>query len=76
MKYTLNGIGESKYVKIVINHFKNDLPILKQISTNRGTSIETLLAFYDINNNNKKKPTLQIVQIFRNIIKYFKYIKN
>ena len=58
MKYTLNGIGESKYVKIIINHFKNDLQALTQISTNRGTSIATLIAFYDINNNNNEKPPL------------------
>ena len=58
MKYTLNGLGESKYVKIIINHFKNDLQALTQISTNRGTSIATLIAFYDINNNNNEKPPL------------------
>ena len=58
MRFTLNGLGESKYVKIIINHFKNDLQALTQISTNRGTSIATLIAFYDINNNNNEKPPL------------------
>ena len=55
ISYTLDKIGEGKYVKIVINHFKDDLQTLKQISKNRGTSIETLLAFYDIEKNNKPK---------------------
>ena len=58
ISYTLDKIGEGKYVKIVINHFKDDLQTLKQISKNRGTSIETLLAFYDIEKNNKPKKNL------------------
>jgi len=58
MKYTLEGIGEGKYVKVVINHFKKDLSTLHQISVNRGTSIKTLLTFYNIDLNNSTKEAL------------------
>ena len=47
-KATLGGIGEAAYNKIIINHFRNDIDKLKQISKSRGTSISTLLEFYDI----------------------------
>jgi hypothetical protein len=49
-KATLGGIGEAAYNKIIINHFRNDIDKLKQISKSRGTSISTLLDFYDIKN--------------------------
>lgn len=49
-KATLGGIGETAYNKIIINHFRNDIDKLKQISKSRGTSISTLLDFYDIKN--------------------------
>ena len=49
-KMTLNQIGEAKYVKIVVDHFRGDLQKLKEISKNRGTSLETLLESYDIKN--------------------------
>ena len=49
-KMTLNQIGEAKYVKIVVDHFRGNLQKLKEISKNRGTSLETLLESYDIKN--------------------------
>ena len=49
-KATLLGIGEGRYNKIIVNHFRNDIDKLKQISERRGTSITTLLLSYDIGN--------------------------
>ena len=49
-KATLMGIGEAKYNKIIVNHFRNDIDKLKRISERRGTSITTLLDSYDIGN--------------------------
>jgi len=49
-KATLLGIGEAKYLKIIINHFRNDIDKLKQISERRGTSLITLMDSYDIGN--------------------------
>jgi archaellin len=49
-KATLGGIGEAAYNKIIINHFRTDIDKLKEISKSRGTSISTLLDFYDIKN--------------------------
>lgn len=52
--YVLNAtykkIGEGAYFKIVVNHFRNDLDKIKEISENRGTSIATILSVYDIEN--------------------------
>ena len=45
---TLDNLGENIYNKIVINHFKNDLNKLKEISESRGTSIDTLHENYNI----------------------------
>lgn len=42
------NLGESAMIKIVINHFRNDIDELKRISMNRGTAIQTLLDNYDI----------------------------
>ena len=36
------------YFKIVVNHFRTDANMLKQISYNRGTDINTILESYDI----------------------------
>ena len=47
---TLLGIGEGNYNKIIVNHFRNNIDKLKEISNNRGTSITTLLESYDIKN--------------------------
>ena len=49
-KATLGGIGETAYNKVIINHFRNDIDKLKEISQSRGTSIGALLEFYDIKN--------------------------
>jgi hypothetical protein len=49
-KATYKQIGEGKYFKIVVNHFRNDLNKLKEISENRGTSLSTVIQSYDINN--------------------------
>tara|TARA_R100000541_G_scaffold49430_1_gene56588 strand:+ start:1178 stop:2071 length:894 start_codon:yes stop_codon:yes gene_type:complete len=58
INYTYQKLGEGRYAKIVINHFKNDLGTLQQISKNRGSSIQTLLNYYDIEFNHKKKESL------------------
>lgn len=47
---TLNKIGEGNYNKICINYFREDFQKLKQISENRGTSLDTLAENYDIKN--------------------------
>jgi len=47
-KATLDNLGENIYNKIIINHFKNDLNKLKEISESRGTSIDTLHENYNI----------------------------
>jgi hypothetical protein len=50
MKYSYKGVGEGSYLKIIINHYINDVNKLKEISINRGTDIATLLSNYDITN--------------------------
>lgn len=47
-KLTYNNLGETMYFKIVVNHFRKDPNMLKQISYNRGTDINTILESYDI----------------------------
>lgn len=47
-KSTLDNLGENIYNKIIINHFRNDLNKLKEISESRGTSIDTLHENYNI----------------------------
>lgn len=47
-KMTYKGLGETAYFKIVVNHFRADVNMLKQISYNRGTDINTILESYDI----------------------------
>ncbi len=49
-KYTYQELGESKYVKIVIDANRGDLQKLREISKNRATDINTLLESYDIKN--------------------------
>jgi len=49
-KATYKQLGEAKYFKIVVNHFRNDLQKLKEISENRGTDIKTIMNTYDVNN--------------------------
>jgi hypothetical protein len=48
IKSTYKQIGEGKYFKIVVNHFRNNLDKLKEISENRGTDLKTILNSYDI----------------------------
>lgn len=48
IKATYKQLGEGKYFKIVVNHFRNNLDKLKEISENRGTDLKTILNFYDI----------------------------
>lgn len=47
-KATYKNLGEGKYFKIAVKHFKNDLQKLKEMSENRGTSIDTISNFYDV----------------------------
>jgi hypothetical protein len=47
-KLTYKGLGETMYFKVVVNHFRSDPNMLKQISDNRGTDINTILESYDI----------------------------
>ena len=47
-KMTYNNLGETLIFKIVVNHFRSDPNMLKQISDNRGTDINTILESYDI----------------------------
>jgi len=47
-KATYKQIGEGKYFKIIVNHFRNDIDKLKEISANRGTDLKTILNSYDI----------------------------
>jgi hypothetical protein len=47
-KMTYEGLGETLYFKIVVNHFRDDVNMLKQISYNRGTDINTILQSYDV----------------------------
>jgi len=47
-KMTYEGLGETFIFKIVVNHFRSDPNMLKQISSNRGTDINTILESYDI----------------------------
>ncbi len=49
-KASYKQLGEGKIVKIIVNHFRNDLQKLKEISENRGTSLTTLAESYDIKN--------------------------
>jgi hypothetical protein len=47
-KMTYKNLGETMYFKIVVNHFRSDPNMLKQISYNRGTDINTILESYDV----------------------------
>jgi len=47
-KATYQGLGEGNIFKIVVAKFRNDPNMLKQISYNRGTDINTILTSYDI----------------------------
>ncbi len=45
---TLLGMGEGKYFKIIVDHFRDDFAKLKEISNNRGTALETIYESYNI----------------------------
>ena len=45
------NLGEGAIIKIVVNHFRDDLDELKRISANRGTALQTILDNYDILND-------------------------
>jgi len=47
-KATYKNLGEGKYFKIAVKHFKNDLQKLKEMGENRGTSLDTISQFYDV----------------------------
>jgi len=47
---TYKKLGEGNYVKICINHFREDLDELKKIAENRGTNINLIISDYDIKN--------------------------
>ena len=47
-RMTYRNLGETMYFKIVVNKFRSDPNMLKQISYNRGTDINTILESYDI----------------------------
>lgn len=49
-KATYNGIGEGNYFKIAVNSNKENLQKLKEISTSRGNSLESIVNNYDITN--------------------------
>jgi hypothetical protein len=49
---TYKNLGETMYFKIVVNKFRSDPNMLRQISDNRGTDVDTILKSYDI----KSKP--------------------
>jgi hypothetical protein len=47
---TYNKLGETLYFKIQVNHFKNDMNKIKEMSNNRGTSVDTITESYNIEN--------------------------
>ena len=47
---TYNKLGENLYFKIQVAHFKNDMNKIKEMSNNRGTSVDTITESYNIEN--------------------------
>ena len=47
---TMDELGEGSYFKIAVNEFKNDLQKLKEMSYYRGTSVDTIINSYDVDN--------------------------
>ena len=49
-KSTYKGIGEGAYLKVIINAYRNgnDFQKLREISSSRGTNLDTLLSNYSI----------------------------
>jgi len=54
-KMTYEGLRETFIFKIIVNHFRTDVNMLKQISYNRGTDINTILESYDIESKEIEK---------------------
>lgn len=48
---TYNNLGESKYFKILIKHYKEigDIEKIRFLSQSRGTDLQTIFNYYDIN---------------------------
>tara|TARA_R110000772_G_scaffold119043_2_gene224997 strand:+ start:469 stop:1299 length:831 start_codon:yes stop_codon:yes gene_type:complete len=49
-KSTFNQIGSGAYMKICVNHFRDNLNKITEISENRGTDVATILESYDVCN--------------------------
>ena len=49
-KATYKQLGEGIYLKILINHFRDDLQKLREISHYRGTELNTMAEYYDVAN--------------------------
>ena len=47
-KCTCGALGEGNIYKICVNHFKSDLGKLKYMCNSRGSSIDTLIQYYDL----------------------------
>ena len=47
-KHTFNQLGEGALLKIIVNHYKNDINQLKRISDSRSTALGVLLTSYNI----------------------------
>jgi len=47
-KATYKQLGEGNYFKIIVNHFRNDVDKLKEMASNRGTDLKTILTSYDV----------------------------
>jgi hypothetical protein len=51
-KYTFSNLGEGRYCKVVVNHFRDDIDMINNISNNRGTNLNTLMLSYNIHFKN------------------------
>ena len=47
-KMTFEGLGETLIFKAVVNHFRENVNMLKQIEFNRGATIKVILDSYDV----------------------------
>ena len=47
-KLTFNELGEGACLKIIVNHYKDDISRLMEISKSRGTNLHVLLTSYNI----------------------------
>ena len=48
-KATYKELGETNYIKIILNHFTDSISKHEEIAENRGTDITTLREYYNIN---------------------------